>query len=229
MPRGISNSEPPEAMTWSKAVPIIVVAGILDLTRMFFEMFWFFGPALAALWCTDVVNTTFGMTVAGVGGKIAATGCSVAAATAGFFGIELTETFGAIMADAVGLAAFLILSFWLLMGNKRIFTLNNGNWFWLIGSLGVSIIPFIGTFPAFSVVLLRLYGRQIKIETATLNKWKKEQIEIRQQEREWQAIQLMQLREAQLSQIETQETGNDDSYMETVPGEEIPEEMFKAA
>lgn len=224
-----SSSRPPKTMTWSRAIPIIAVACILDLTRMFFEMFWFFGPAIAALLCTNVVNSAFGMVVAGVGGKIVAAGCGGAAAVAGFFGIELTETFGTVMSDAVGLAAFLILGFWLITRNARIFTVNKGGWLWLTGGLGISIIPFIGTFPAFSVILWRLYKRQIKIEAAVLKKWEKEQIERQRQEREQQAMQLMQLRETQLAEIETQEAENDTQYLETAQDGEIHENMFKAA
>ncbi len=227
MSRKRSNSEPPETMTWPRAIPIIVVAIILDLLRALFEMLWFFGPAIAALACTGLVNGALGTSIAATAGKVVAASCTSAAAVAGFFGIETTETIGVIMADAVGFVGFLILLFWIVKANPRL--LKVGATSWLSGGLGISVIPFIGTFPIFSVLLFKLYQRQIQVETATLKSWEQERAAEQIQEREQRAMQLMQLHEAQLAQIETQEAANADSYSETEQDEEIHGEMLRAA
>src|SRR3989344_3818571 len=97
MPRKGTSSKPPQTMTWSKALPVIIVAGILDAIRMFFTMFWFFGPAIAAAYCTseasDWVGSLWGLT---------ATACAAGAIAAGSAVSEVTASFGTIMAMAVG-------------------------------------------------------------------------------------------------------------------------------
>lgn len=202
MPQKRNNPEPPEVMAWPKAAPLLVIAVIADLLRFFFQMFWFFGPALAALLCTIGVNDALGTSVSGVGGKIVAGACTAAAATAGAAGMPAIEAFGIVMADAVGLSAFLALGFLLLMTNARIFAVIKNTWLWLTGSLGISIIPFIGAFPAFSVVLWRLYRRQIKLETTAYKKWEKEQSARRLQERTQREAQFMQAQADQLTPAE---------------------------
>ncbi|MFA5997783.1 MAG: hypothetical protein WC814_00050 [Candidatus Paceibacterota bacterium] len=202
MPQKRNNPEPPEVMTWSKAAPVLAVAVISDLLRLFFQMFWFFGPALAALLCTVGMNDVLGTSVSGVGGKIVAGTCTAVAATAGAAGMPAIEALGIVMADAVGLFAFLVLGFWMLRTNARIFAVIKNTWLWLTGSLGVSIIPIIGAFPAFSVILWRLYRRQIKLETAAYKKWKKEQSARQLQERTWREAQFMQAQADQLASAE---------------------------
>ena len=186
-------------MTMAKALPVIVVAGIFDLVRMFFEMFWFFGPALAAFACTSFGNGVINTDVTTMAGKAVATVCTAGATVAGLFGFELTASLGTVMADAMALVGFLVLGLWVVMTNARIFKVNRSGALWFTGSLGVGVIPFIGTFPVFSVVLFMLYRRQIKVETAALRRWEMEQAEMQQLEREQQVAQLMQVRAAELA------------------------------
>lgn len=216
-------------MTWPKASPILVAAAVCDAIRAFFEFFWFFGPALAAIYCTVKINgvlTT--ITVGLLETKTAGVICSATAIAAGTAVSEFTTTFGVIMADVVGLAAFLILGFFLVRTNARMFKINKSSWLWLTGSLGISVIPFIGTFPSFFFVLRMLYKRQIKIEKAAHERWKKETANAQLQERNQNAAQLMQLQTAQVAQA-NQEATNDAVYAEAANDTQYTQEMNKAA
>jgi len=187
------SSSPPRVMMWGKAMPVIVIAVVFDLMRIFFQQFWFFGPAVAAVGCTAGVNSIVETTIAETAGKAVAIGCGAVAGAAGFYGVGVFETFGVIMAMAVGLAGFLTLGIWIAASDSRLFKVNKSGWLWLTGGLGVAEIPFIGTFPAFSVVLWILYRRQIKIEKAGLKRWQQEQAQLASQDRENQIAELMQM------------------------------------
>ncbi|MHB0865859.1 MAG: hypothetical protein ACYC1Y_03105 [Minisyncoccota bacterium] len=216
MPLSRSSAKRPEAMTWAKALPVIIAAVIFDLVRMFFEMFWFFGPAIAGLYCTtqatDFLSSwSFGF----LGVKTAATVCSAAAVVGGAAISEFTTPFGVIMADAMGFAAFLILGLWILMTNARLFRVNATGSLWFLGGFGISEIPLVGTLPAFSVVLWRLYHTQIKKEGAARRAYEKALLAERNQERQLQAAALMQARSAETAQFQEQEAASDEQYAET--------------
>ena len=98
VPRRNSGSSPPPTMTWGKASPVLVVAVIFDLARNFFEWFWLFGPALFAVGCTAGMNSYIGTTITQLSGKAVAVGCMALAGVAGYFGVEVTEGFGIMMA-----------------------------------------------------------------------------------------------------------------------------------
>lgn len=205
MPQNRNSAKPPEAMTWGKAMPMIVVAGVFDLVRIFFEMFWFFGPALVAAYCSmqasDWVGHLWGLTEAA---------CTAAAGAAGFYGAAVTIPFGTTMAMATGLFGYLTIGLWILMRNPRIFIANASGSLWLAGSFGVSVVPLVGAIPAFSFVLWRLYRTQIHVEKAALKKWEKEHAAAKRQERErQQAAALMRMQQA---------AANDEQYDE-VSGE----------
>ncbi|MFA6407932.1 MAG: hypothetical protein WCW36_00425 [Candidatus Paceibacterota bacterium] len=204
MPQRRSSQKPPEAMTWSKSLPVIIVAGIFDLVRMFFEMFWFFGPALAAIYCTDKVSGILTkVTLGALGTKTAGLVCSSAAIAGGAAASETLVAFGVIMAIAVGFAGFLILGLWMLMTNARIFKTVESAPLQFVASFGVSEIPLIGTIPTFSIVLWKLYKSQIQVEQEALQKWQKEhaqEIAGQRRERQQQAAYLMQARTAELAQ-----------------------------
>ena len=208
------SSAPPQTMTWSKASPVLVVAVIVDLARAFFEMFWFFGPAIAAMGCTGVVNNFIGTSVASVVGKVVAVTCTGAAGAAGFFGSEVTIVFGTIMAIAVGLMGFIVLGILILTTNARLFRVNMTGSLWFLGGLAISEIPFIGTFPAFSVILWKLYRKQIKIEGTALKKYQAEQAALIQQEREQSIAEFVRTREESFEILETQEAANDSFFEE---------------
>ncbi|MFA5996303.1 MAG: hypothetical protein WC790_01085 [Candidatus Paceibacterota bacterium] len=212
MPQNRNNTKPPEAMTWSKAAPMIVVAGVFDLVRIFFEMFWFFGPALVAVYCSmsvgDWVGSLWGLTEAA---------CTTAAGIAGFYGAAITIPFGTTMAMATGLFGYLTLGLWILMKNPRIFIANASGSLWLAGSFGVSVVPLIGAIPAFSLVLWRLYRTQIHVEKAALKKWEKEHASEKLQERQKQTAEFMRMQ---------QEAAHAAEYEQD---DEIPEEVRSAA
>jgi len=199
-------------MTWGKAVPVLSVSVIFDALRIFFEWFVLFGPALGAVVCTAGVNSAIGTSVSGVGGKIVTAGCTAVAGVLGFFGAGPIEAFGIVMAMAVGFLGWLVVGGILLGTNSRIF---KENALWFIGSLLVSEIPFVGSIPAITISVWRMYGRQIKMEKAALAKWKKEGAAAQLQERNQQIAQaqMMKIRDAQVqqAQFEEQEAANYES------------------
>jgi hypothetical protein len=168
-------------MTWGKAAPILALAAVVDASRIFFTMFWLFGPALAVAYCANQTSGFLGTYI----GKAA---CAAGAAAVGYFGAPALITFGTVMAMAVGLMGFLLLGFLLLAMNSRMFTVNASSWLWLTGGLGVSVVPFIGSLPAFSAVLYSLYRRQIKIERANRKKWERANAQRLRQERTQAAL-----------------------------------------
>lgn len=226
MPQKRNSQEPPKVMTWSKALPVLAVAGILDALRMFFEMFWLFGPALAAVYCTAKASGSVAAVTLGLlGTKTTALVCTGAAAVGGAALSELTVPFGVIMAIALGLLGWMLIGGLIFMqGNARIFKVNAGNFFWFSFSLCFSEVPFINTLPILTVTIWKMYAAQIKKEEAELRLYEKEQAEAQQLERDQQIAQIAQFRAAQLAQVEAQEAANEDLYEE-----EIPDEVYKAA
>ena len=190
MPQRRSDLEPP-VMTWGKAAPALIAAGMFDLIGIFFEFFWFFGPALAGLYCAVKVGD-----VVGVGGILAA-GCAAGAAAGGVALAAFTTPFGIIMGIATAFIGFLTVGLWVVTTNARIFNANVAGSVWFVGGFGVSMTPLIGIIPAFSLVLWRLYHTQIRVEKAAHAKWKKEQGDAQLQERQQQA--LMQVQSAELA------------------------------
>lgn len=204
-------------MTWAKASPVLAVCVAFDALRMFFEQFWFFGPALAAAACTGVVSSVVGKL-----GGLTAAACTAGGGVLGYFGAGPIEAFGVIMAMAVGLMGWLAIGLMLIVSNARIFEENAGHALWFAGSLLVSEVPIVGTIPALTIVVWRMYHVQIKKETAALQKYESEQAAALAEERaeqQRQAAELMQsraLQQAQLEQIEQEEAVNDIGYEQAV-------------
>jgi hypothetical protein len=220
------SQKPPEAMTRVKSMPIIIVAGVFDLVRIVFEAFVFFGPALAAFFCTLGVNNWIGTTLATTAGKTAAMVCTAGAGVVGFFGAGPIASFGFIMSDAVGFIAFLVLGLWILLGNSRLFkTAASAPW-QFIGAFAVSEIPFVGAIPIFAIILWRLYGAQIRIEQAALKKWETDHAAELQQQRQQQIAQF-----AQIQQFRAQEAENDEQSQqdETANDAQYTQDMREAA
>lgn len=184
-----NSNTPPPVMTWAKALPVLIVAGVFDTLRAFFELFWFFGPALAAVACTAAGSTYVGTVVAGVA-------CTTAAAVAGFFGAGAIEVFGIVMSMALGFLGFLVLGLWVTLSNARIFKANTTGMIWLMGSLGVSLVPFIGAIPSFTLSLIKLYRVQIRVEKLAFKQFQASQAAAQLQERRRQEA-LLQERAAQ--------------------------------
>lgn len=190
--------QPPQTMTWAKASPVFVVSVLFDALRLMCQQLWFFGPALAALYCTSeggaaLSSWTFGA----LGTKTAGFACSVGATVIGAYGLPVIEVMGIILAIAVGLIGWMTIGLMLITSNRRIFKENAGNSLWFIGSLLISEVPFVGTIPALTGTLFKMYSVQIRTEKAALTAYHQRQETLKVQERQMQAAQLMQMRAAQ--------------------------------
>jgi len=234
MLRNKNNTKPPEAMTWGKASPVLILGGVFYFLELLFEGFWFFGPALAGIACTLVANNAIGTTVAHAGGKVVAAGCGTAAGVVGFFGFGAIEAFGIIMAMAVGFLGWMTIGLVILMTNKRIFKENAGNMLWFISGFAISEIPIIGAAPGLFGALLKMYSAQIKTEKAALRAYEKAHANEALQERNQQVAELTRARNLQVAQMQQIEevsvAANDEQYEEQEEqDEEIPDEVRDAA
>lgn len=148
-------------MTWVRATPVLVIAALFDALRFMFEWFVLFGPALIGVGCGLVSGSvTFGAV------------CTAGAGAAALWGAAVVETFGIVMAMVTGLAGWLVVGIMLLIGNSRIF---KENLLWFVSSLLVSEIPFVGSIPAITLVVWRMYHNQIKTEKAAYKKYQAEE------------------------------------------------------
>ncbi len=220
MPQRKSSPEP-KVMTWGKASFVLVAAVIFDLVRGFFQLFWFFGPAMAGLYCTLKVGDVW------VVGKLLVAGCVALAGGAGVAFSEVTGPFGVLMADSIGLIAFLTLGLWIVITNERILKSIANAPLQFAGAFAIGEIPLIGAFPVFSVILWRLYSTQIRVEKAAHAKWEEEQATLHRQEQEQQNARLMQARVAQVAAA-NQQAANEAVYTEAA-NDEIPEQAQRAA
>ncbi len=185
-------------MTWKKASPFLVVAIIFDALRYMFLMFWFFGPALAALYCTIKVSAVVGTT-------IAATVCSAGAVVAGAAAVVMITAFGTVMAIATAFAGFLTIFLLLAIFNTRVFK-EPTTLLWALVGLGISI----------TVTVWRLHSAQIKVEKAAFAKWEEETTAARAKQKNQQMVQVIQMSQfratQQQVQLMQQEATNDDEY-----------------
>lgn len=182
MPQKRNSSRPPAAMTWAKALPVLILAGAFDLIRVFFEMFWFFGPVFAGA----------AAAAAAQGGVLGAVAGVIAGGAAATVGAPALEAFGIIMAIAVGLIGWMTIGLVLLLTNARIFRENAGNALWFVGSLLISEVPLVGTLPALTGSMVKMYSAQIKKEKAALRAYEKAHAAEQLQERQQQSAHLMQ-------------------------------------
>jgi len=195
MPPKRNNSPPPPVMTWRGAAPALVVSVLTDALKLFFNMFWFFGPALAAIYCTAKVGSVVGTTA---GGLL----CGAGAGVVGFFGAGPIAAFGVIMADATAVAGFLALLLVILISNTRIFKTVATGWMYLGAGFTVGAMPLVGALPTFTFTTWRLYRLQMKIEQAAHKKWERENAAAQQQERKRQTARLMQAAAAESAPAE---------------------------
>lgn len=218
MPQSKASSTPPPAMTWPKAIPVIGLAGAFDALRIFFELFWFFGPAVAGFYCTSVLSGglstwTFGL----LGTKTAAAICAAGAVAGGAVLAQPLIALGVVMAMAVGFIGFLVLGFVVITKNPRLVSANASGAVWLIGSFALSELPLVGAIPSYSMALAKLYHTQIKKEQAALKAWQKAHAGELLRARQEQAAELMQMQTAQLQE---QEAANDALYDEQIQEQE---------
>lgn len=208
-----TSSAPPQAMTWGKAAPVLAVSLIFDALRFMFEQFWFFGPALAALFCSAKISGAIGT----VWGAVPAV-CGAGAVAVGIAGAPEIEMFGTILAMAIGLLGWLTIGAWLLLTNARIFEANATAMLWFVGGLFVSEVPIVGSVPAITITLWRMYHVQIKKDAEALKKYTQQDVEERQREQNRQVSEFAWQRNAQMEQ--EQEAAND--------ADEIPDEVLEA-
>ncbi len=200
-------------MTWGKAAPVLAISAIFDALGFLFGMFWLFGPALAAAYCTAVAGETLATWTFGLlGTKTAAAVCTAGAATAGSFLSEPLIIFGTVMAMATELFGWLTIGLILMMTNARIFKEHQSHSLLFVSSLGLSEIPLIGSLPALTGATIKMYHAQIKKDKEILLKHKKESANAQLQERRQQAAKLMQAH-----------------YAKAANAERIPDELREAA
>lgn len=211
MPQRRDSGAPPEVMTWGKTAPALILAILFDLMRMFFNFFWFFGPALLGAYCVAKTGDVFLI------GKVLAAGCAAAAGVAGFYTSTATVAFGTVMAMATGFAGWIAVGGWMMLTNARIF---KENAVWFVASLAVSEVPFVNAIPALTGVTWRMYSRQIKMEKVAYKKYKEDQQAAELLERRQQEEQLMQAEQAQAEQravvTEEIEEGSEEKLEEPV-------------
>lgn len=218
----------PETMTWGKASPVLIVGGIFDLLRLMCQQLWFFGPALVALYCADKV----GDSALNIGGVLT-TACVAGAAVAGAYSLPVLGALGIVLAIAVGFMGWLVVGLTIMMSNRRLFRENSVNIAWFAGSLLLSEIPFVGTLPALSGTLFKMYRTQIRKEKAALAEHRKKTEEARVQERQRQAAELMQIQRMQQAAANDaafrEDAANEESYAEQEEAEEEKRVQAEAA
>ncbi len=203
-------SEPPPVMTWSRATPVLAIAVVFDALRLLFEWFWFFGPALLALYCAHEVGG-----VVLIGGLLTKA-CVVGATALGVAAVEATAVFGTVMAMLVGFAGWLTVGIILLVSNGRIL---KSNFLSFAVSLLVSEVPIVGSIPAITIVVWRMYSRQIKSDAMAMRKWETEQAALQLQERNQQALTLMQIQAAE------QQADEEESFAEEQEQQDVEDEL----
>ena len=155
----------PKAMTWLKAVPVLVVCLLFDAIRFMFQQFWFFGPALAGVAAGTLASEYVGGWLGGLVGAGVVWG---AGPTLGLvFG-----AFGVILALATGLLGWLVVGLWLKVNNPAIYKVHPSQILWTLGGFLLSEVPFLGSLPFMTITVGRMFHRQIKTERAAHRKWK---------------------------------------------------------
>lgn len=156
--RTARTSPPPSVMTWKKAMPVLLIAGIFDLLRLFFEFLAVTAPVVGAALCSYFVSSENAVAT-----FIGNASCAVLATAGGIAAAPVLETFGIVMGMAIGLMGWLAVGLILLTKNRRIFA---ENLVWFMGALVVSEIPIVGSVPAITLILWKMYRNQIKTEQA---------------------------------------------------------------
>lgn len=215
MPSPSKIGKPPKVMTWGGTIPILALCAAFDAVRFLFEQFWFFGPAMATAYCAAKGADVAGEVGAWLGGALCGT-----------VSIGLSEgfvIFGVAMAMAVGLLGWLTTGLILMTTNARIFTENVPLF---VVSLFISEMPFIGSIPALTLIVWRMYHVQIRKEKEDLEKYKKETADTQNKERQQQmrAQQIFAMQQAQLAQAEMEAEENFDTERDKIDMDDIEKE-----
>jgi hypothetical protein len=236
--RNKAPSKPPKVMTWAKAAPVLALSIIFYLLQQMFELFIFFGPAIAAVGCTLGANAVTGADLSGAGGKVTAVACTGIAGLAGIFGAAGFEGFGILMAIVVGFISWLTVGFVMVTTNFRIFTENASNGLKFLFGLLISEIPFIEMVPGLPIAVYRMYHAQIKKEKARLKAYEKARAQEEADARQNRSQEIAELQQAQAIRIaeeRAQEAANEALDEEVLARqaandvEYIPEERKEAA
>lgn len=190
-----SSTSRPKTMTRSKAMPVLLLCGGVDLLRFMAECLGFLGPAAAGAGAGALAEGV-------VGSKIAA---GVAALTAGAVGYTLgpaLEVIGLVLGVFIGFAGWLFVGFILAFTNARIFKANATHWIWFAFSLLLALIPGVAAIPSLFFVTRSMYKTQIKKERAALAAWQAEQDTLSQQQQQEQRAYLA--RESAQRRVEQQ-------------------------
>jgi hypothetical protein len=164
MPRTRSSpSAPPPMMTWPKAGPVLALAVLFDAIRIFFQFFWFFGPALAVGYCK-----------VGIENAAASYACVGAASTVGYFGAPIFMYLGSIGAIIAAIAGWMVVGLVVVSTNFRILYVNARTLLHYVMGLGVSLIPFVGSLPTLSVTMWLQYSLQIAHDKEKYTQWQKQ-------------------------------------------------------
>lgn len=198
MPQNRLSSKPPKVSSRVEAAPILAAFIVLDLLRAFFQFFWFFGPAVAAIVCTAGVNSLIDTSLVDAGGKIVAAGCAAAGVAGGVVASGFTTSLGIIAAEAIGFFSFLSLKLWMNM-SSRMRTVHKNTTLWQMGSFLLSELPFAGAFPVYSLFVWISIGKAIQMEKEELKKWEEATAAARQKQQ-------MQMAQAQaIGQVQAEE------------------------
>ncbi len=188
------HDSPPKTMTWGKALPMLALALVFDAIRFMFEQFWFFGPVLLGL----ATEAALG------GGIVGKVGAVVVGGLAGFYGSGAFELFGVVLAMAAGLIGWMTICLLIIFTNRRLIKENSTNVLWLMGGLFVSEVPLVGTLPALTGTMAKLYSAQIKKDKATKRAYEKRVSSKQRTLRESQ--------NAQLRAFQAQQAANAEEY-----------------
>ena len=215
----LRTNSPPEVMSWGKpsAILAVSVSVIFDALRFACEQFWLFGPALAAIYCHQQLSGTLGETIAGA---VCATGATALGANAS----PAFMLFGTVLAMVVGIFGWLVVAAIVVFTNERLLSVNINNVFWLAGSLLVSEIPFIGSVPALTATVIKLYSAQINRDKEILRAYKANAAVTEQEDRDQRTALLLQMQNARAQKISEETYDN----MEEGDTEEIPDTSRRA-
>jgi len=133
--------------------------------------------------------------------------------------------FGTVLAMVVGIFGWLVVAAIVVFTNERLLSVNINNVFWLAGSLLVSEIPFIGSIPALTATVIKLYSAQIKKDKETLRAYEANAAVTEQEERDQRTALLLQMQNARAQKMS--EAAYDD--MGEGDTEEIPDKTRSAA
>ncbi|MDO8742276.1 MAG: hypothetical protein Q7J45_01900 [bacterium] len=211
---------PPEVMTWGKSSAILAVSvsAIFDTLRIACGFLWLFGPALAGIYCQQKLGGALGET-------IATAVCATGATTLGVTASPVFMLFGTVLAIAMGIFGWLIVIAIIIFTNERLMKENFSHVFWLAGSLLVSEIPIIGSIPALTATVIKLYSDQIKRDKEMLQTYEADIVAAKQEERDQHTALLFQMQNARTQ--EAQEAAYEKQAEKEA--EEIPDEMRMAA